>query len=106
MCFRKKDVAKINQSDRDLINYNSKTIDVLVSMSNSESFINALNALKPKLKYLIPSTNKNVIEYDKKIKNLFEDIKIILSKNNKDEEKSLSMIKETERLIAERNRLV
>jgi hypothetical protein len=106
MCFRKKDVAKINQSDRDLINYNSKTIDVLVSMSNSESFINALNALKPKLKYLIPSTNKNVIEYDKKIKNLFEDMKIVLSKNNKDEEKSMSMIKETERLIAERNRLV
>jgi hypothetical protein len=75
-------------------------------MSNSESFINALNALKPKLKYLIPSTNKNVIEYDKKIKNLFEDMKIVLSKNNKDEEKSMSMIKETERLIAERNRLV
>lgn len=66
MCFfRKKKVAEKVKEDRELVEGNSKAIEALIILANNNDVvINELQGLQEKLKYLIPSDNSKVVDYD------------------------------------------
>ncbi len=101
MCFkRKRSNDKLVIEDRDQIDRNQKAVDVLIAIYDCEEF----RELQQKIKYLKPSSNKKVIDYDTKIKNSLDDIKIELHKKKSDsQEVAEGALKSISILIAERN---
>lgn len=82
MClFKRRKQSDKALEDRKLISTNEKSIDVLIVLAGeNEEFIKKLHGLKEKLKYLIPSDN--VKDFDKKIKDQIEDLRIVLIKSD------------------------
>lgn len=101
MCFRKKKRNdKLLVEDREQIDRNQKIVDILIAIYDCDEF----RAIQQKIKYLKPSANKKVIEYDAKIKNALDDIKIDLHKKKSNpQEVAEDALKSISILIAERN---
>lgn len=106
MCFfrRKKVVDKVKE-DRELVETNSKAIDALVILANDNVVIvNELKGLQEKLKYLIPSDNSKVVDYDKTIKNKIGDLRIILIKSDGEvTKKATEILTDIKLAVADRN---
>ncbi len=104
MCFRRKTKAESNIQDREIIEENSKTIDVLIKLSNDEEYIEKLRYVQETLKYLTPSTDGKVYAADKKIRNIIGDLKIALNKSVDKEEckKADGLLRDLDVAIAER----
>ena len=82
MCFfKKKSAADVAANDREMISMNEKQIASLIVLAGQdEAFIEELKAVREQIKFLTPSTNGKVVDYDKKIKGIIEDLKIVLTK--------------------------
>ncbi|MCI8369367.1 MAG: hypothetical protein HFJ81_07040 [Clostridia bacterium] len=82
MClFRKKKVAVKTQDDKELIAVNSKSIEALIVLAKDNiDIVETLKELQEKIKYLTPSNNFKVIDYDKLIKNKIDDLRMVLIK--------------------------
>ncbi len=100
---KKKTDAIKNSEDRDLIEFNSKSIKSLIILCDSEEFSSKLKRVEEDLKYLTPSVTKEVYKYDQKIKACIEDLKIALTKNSMPDVKANNLLKELVVLISDRN---
>ncbi|MCH5142715.1 MAG: LPXTG cell wall anchor domain-containing protein [Clostridiales bacterium] len=100
---------KVQPSDPDadlkLIAENSKFVEVLlVQAEGNEEIVNELKELQEDLKYLKPSREKKVYDYDKKIKDNLGDLKIAFTKTDGEgSKKTVQLIKDIKMLVAERN---
>ena len=106
MCFfHKKKASEKAVNDRKLINENAKAVDALIILAeDDEILVKQLQEIQEKIKYLLPSEDDKIYDFDKKIKNLIEDARIALVKadgeTSKKVNKALSQIKLT---ISDRN---
>ena len=105
MCFFKKKKSVANSEDRELIESNSKSVDALIVLAGDNSeYIKDLQELKEKLKYLMPSPDSKILDYDKKIKNNLDDMRIALTKADGEESKKVDRyFTDIKLLIADRN---
>lgn len=105
MFFKKRRMAADNKEDRELIEFNSKSIDVLLTLTENEELQAELRKIQEEIKFLIPSPDGKIFDFDKKIKAQIEDMKILFTKNadGKMESKIKDAIRELKVLIAERN---
>lgn len=106
MCiFKKKSVADKVKADRELVASNSKAIEGLIVIAkDNEEIVAELKALQEKLKYLIPSENPKVADYDKAIKNKIGDLRIALTKSDGESSKKAKGILTDIKLdVADRN---
>ena len=105
MCFKKKKAADKVKENRELIEDNSKAIEALIVLSKDNvEIIDDLKELQEKLKYLVPSNDSAVIDYDKKIKNKIGDLKIALTKSDGEtSKKATEILMDIKLAIAERN---
>lgn len=103
--FKKKRVADKTKEDRELISENSKSIDsLLVLASGNENLSEELKVLQEKLKYLIPSSDSKILEYDKTIKNKIGDLRIVLVKaDGEDSPKIARIVTDLNLAVADRN---
>ena len=102
--FRRKKEADKVMEDRELVSHNEKSIEALIVLAGkNEEFINELRLLKEKLKYLTPTDAAK--DYDKKIKNQIEDLRIILVKSEGQDlpKKAETIRTQIEVLISDRN---
>lgn len=106
MCFfgKKKTSVKVG-NDRELISENAKAMDALIILSkDNELLVQKLRGIKEKIKYLIPSENGKVYDFDKKIKNLIGDARIALVKaDGNASEKVENVLSQIELAISDRN---
>ena len=106
MClFKRKSKTEKNTVDYDLVSSNYKFVDTLLVLAKDgedPTIEEKLTAIKNKLQFLIPSPEDKVKDYDKKIKNALEDVKIALVKDKADA-KVKSLLLDLELAIAERN---
>ena len=105
MFFKKRKMATDNKADRELVEYSSKSIDVLLVLSENDANITGeLKKIQEELKFLIPSHESVIFDFDQKIKAQIEDIKILFTKNTdgKMNEKIKDAIRNLKILIAER----
>ena len=105
MClFRRKNLTENNKKDREMISLNEKSFETLLILAKEDEFKDKIRAVQNKVKYLIPSTNDKVFNYDKKIKEAIGDLKISLTKDGSVEtnNKLEKLLQEIEILIAER----
>jgi len=105
MCFFKKKTADKARVDRELVETNSKAIEALMILAkNNDELIDSLKELQEKLKYLVPSENSTIFDYDKSIKNKIDDLRIVLSKSDGgDSRKIFGLITDIKCLVADRN---
>ena len=70
----------------------------------NEEMVEDLKETKEKIKYLIPSDDPKVVEYDTKIKHFIEDMRIALVKADGEVDKKIkSMLTQIKLAIADRN---
>lgn len=106
MCFfKKKTPADKTKADRELIEDNSKAVEVLVVLAKTnEPLIATLKELQEKLKYLIPSDDSKIMDIDKSIRNKIGDLRIALNKaDDGQSKKTEGILTDIQCLIAERN---
>lgn len=105
--FKKKSNGEKNKIDFDLVQANYKYVETLkvLAQGGDAAVEEKLTEIQNKLQFLMPSDNDKVKDYDKKIKNALEDVKIALVKDKADA-KILSLIKEVEVAVAERNAIL
>lgn len=103
--FGKKSSAEKVSANRELISENERAMDALILLAGeNEEMIEDLKETKEKIKYLIPSDNPKVVEYDTKIKNSIEDMRIALVKADGEVDKKIkSMLMQIKLAIADRN---
>ncbi|MCM1545742.1 MAG: hypothetical protein NC033_01775 [Clostridiales bacterium] len=78
---KKKTEQRLN--DRELIAENSKSVNALLVLAEGKfGLCNELKILQEKLKYLIPSENADVIEYDELIKAKLCTLQAFLERNS------------------------
>ena len=104
--FKKKNSVK-SAEDKDLVSENERSVDALIILAqqaNDEQFVEQLKQLKEQIKYLIPSTEDKVRDYDKKIKNLLGDLRIALVKGDSEiTVKAGNLLTQIKLAIADRN---
>lgn len=83
--FKKKD-SELLQHDKELIAENSNAISTIKVLIEDKEYLSQLDKIQEQLKYLAPSIDSYQLNYDKKIKNQIDDLKIELSKKNLDDE--------------------
>lgn len=108
MCFfHKKSKGEKTKEDKELISQNARSIEallVLASGEGAEEFKAELKKLQEDLKYLVPSESDKVKDYDKKIKNAIEDLRIELVKGDGEiKEKAQRLLKQIKLDVADRN---
>lgn len=106
MCFfRKKKAAVKVKEDRELVEANSKAIEALIILAqNDDVIVNELKGVQEKLKYLVPSDNSKVFDYDKSIKNKIGDLRIVLTKSDGEvTKKANDILTDIKLAIADRN---
>ena len=103
--FKKKKSADKTIEDRELVEFNSDSIStLLVFTENNEQLTSQLKDLQDTLKYLIPSSKSEIMDYDKKIKNKIGDLKIALTKSDGEtSSKATDALQEIKIAISERN---
>ena len=106
MCFRRKKASEKVEDNRELISSNSRSMESLVVLArDDEELKKKFRQLEEKIKYLTPSTNGKVLDCDKKIKNLIEDLRIVLVKADGEPmpPKGENLLRQIELMIADRN---
>jgi len=106
MCFfRKKKTGAKAKEDRELVNANSKAIEALLLLAQkNDDLVKDLKRIQEKLKYLIPTENAKVLDYDKAIKNKIGDLRIVLTKSEGETTKKASdLLLDIEMTVADRN---
>ena len=110
MCFRRKKVSEKVFDNRELISHNQRAVEALIVLAGDDEELHTeLRQLQEKIKYLTPSNEGKVIDCDKKIKNLIEDMRIALVKADKKSEgetlspKAASILQQIKLAIADRN---
>ena len=105
LLLRKKSQPSDPDADIKLIAENAKFVEVLlVQAEGNEELVNELKKLQEDLKYLKPSREKKVYDYDKKIKDNLGDLKIAFTKTDGDSsKKTVQLVKDVKMLVAERN---
>ena len=106
MCFlRKKKVSVKTGKDRELISENAKAVDALIILAgNNEVLVKHLQEIKEKIKYLLPSNEDKIYDFDKKIKNLIEDTRIALVKADGEASKKVdNALLQIKLVISDRN---
>ena len=108
MCFfHKKSKGEKTKEDNELISQNARSIEallVLASGEGAEEFKAELKKLQEDLKYLVPSESDKVKDFDKKIKNAIEDLRIELVKGDGEiKEKAQRLLKQIKLDVADRN---
>lgn len=104
--FRKKSKSDSVKENRELIESNEKAIEsLIVLIRNNEEFSKELRQTQEKIKYLTPSSDSKVVDYDKKIKNLIEDLRIVLVKADDGEtpQKANAILTQIKLAIADRS---
>ncbi len=80
-------------NDRNLIEECEKAIDTLIILGEADDELTSnLKIIKEKVKYLVPSNDEKIYEFDKRIKNLIEDMRIALVKADRESMKKLRLI--------------
>lgn len=80
-------------NDRNLIEECEKAMETLIILAESdENLVSNLRVLKEKIKYLVPSNEEKIYEFDRRIKNLIEDMRIALVKADRESMKKLKLI--------------
>ena len=80
-------------NDKNLIEESEKAIDTLMILGeDDENLISNLRVIKEKVKYLVPSDDEKIYEFDKRIKNLIEDMRIALVKADRESLKKIKQI--------------
>ncbi len=102
--FKKKN-SQNNTKDRELISQNEKAIDALLILAEKdENLVEKLKELKEKIKYLVPSPDDKIYDFDVKIKRHIEDMRIALVKSDGETSKKVENALADIRLnIADRN---
>jgi len=101
--FKKKRTIDKIKEDRELVNYNADTVNVLLELAkNDEELIKELKKLQDDLHFLTPSDLESVLDYDKKIKSALNELKVYITSNEK--QKVTAGFSDIKILIAERNR--
>ena len=106
MCFRRRKASEKVIDNRELISTNERAIESLIVLAREDEELKAkFRQLQEKIKYLTPSTNSKVTDYDKKIKNLIEDLRIVLVKADGEPmpPKGENLVRQIELAIADRN---
>lgn len=105
MLFGKKKTAGVVKQDREDIATNASKMDALIVLAGDNVEVKKeMEELKEQLKYLRPSEDSKVNDYEKKIKNLIDDLKIALNKSDGEStDKAKKLIKNIKLAIAERN---
>lgn len=105
MCFFKKKASVKRTEDRDLVDMNSKAVESLVVLAEgNEELSGQLRELQEKLRFLIASEKKEVCDFDKKIKNLLEDMRIALTKSDGETSKKVAnIVTQIKLAVADRN---
>jgi|GEM_PF-2118085 hypothetical protein len=110
MCsFKKKKASEAVKKDREQISINERSFETLIVLAKENAdFAVSLRTTREKIKYLTPSADKKVTDYEKKIHNLIDDLKIVLTKTNGEElpAKAKSLLDQINLAIAERNAIV
>ena len=93
--FKKKNAADKTKEDSDLIKQNDKRIEALIVLAReNRELINRLREVQEKIRYLTPRADAKVMEFDQKIKEQIEDLKIRMVKDE-DAEKALQAAERT-----------
>ena len=80
-------------NDKNLIEECEKAVDTLIILGeDDENLISNLRVIKEKIKYLVPSDDEKIYEYDKRVKNLIEDMRIALVKGDRESMKKIKQI--------------
>ncbi len=100
----KKDSEKFLM-DRNLIEECEKAVSTLIILSEADDELkSSLKVVKEKVKYLVPSVDDKIYEYDRRIKNLIDDMKIALVEaRGESNRKVRSVLAEIKVAIADRN---
>ena len=109
MCFKKKPTGDTVQKNRELISMNERMMEALVVLAGkNEEYVAALRATREKIKYLTPSGESKVTDYDKKIKALIEDLKIVLTKAAGEElpQRANTLLTQIEVAVSERKAVI
>ena len=103
--FRKNKKADKAHDDKELISENERAVDALIVLADkNDEIVDEFRALKEKIKYLIASENDKVYDYDKKIRNLIDDLRIVLVKRDGEmNEKAQKLVTQIKLAIADRN---
>lgn len=103
--FRRKKVADKVKEDRELVETNGKAIEALVVLAGDNAeLVGELRDLQEKLKYLIPAEDSKVVDYDKKIRNLIDDLRILFVKSDGEStKKAKNILMDIKLAIADRN---
>lgn len=101
--FKKKRTTDLVKEDRELVNYNRDTVNILLELAkDDEDLKKELKQLQNELQYLIPSKLETVLNADKKIKSALNEVKTYLA--GKEKSKISASLTDVRVLIAERNR--
>lgn len=105
MCFFRNKISDKVKEDRELIEFNSRSIDAIIVLAkDNDEFINELKALQGKLKYLIPSEKSKIFDFDKTIKNKIGDLRIVLTKSDGEvTNKATDILLDMKLAVADRN---
>ena len=104
MCFKKKTIGEIYTEDRKCVLLSAQEVDVLMVLDKKCYYKAKFEDMKDQLLYLSPRDNKEVYEIDSKIKDKIGDLKLVLNKNDEDENESvLTIIDNIFVMISERN---
>lgn len=93
-----------NREDRELIAENARAVEALLVLAEgNKELTTELKELQEKIEYLTPSPKDEILDFDKKIKNLIGDLRIALTKADGEEsKKSDNVIKQIKLTIADR----
>lgn len=108
---KRRKMGEKTQDDRELISHNERAVEALIVLvENDEELVEEFKTLQQKIKFLAATDNGKVIDCDKKIRNLIDDMKIALIKAEKkspEEEglnaKARSILQQIKLTIADRN---
>ena len=105
LIFRKK-TEKEHISDSELIERNSKAVDVIIAIVENDDIKSALRDLREKLKYLQPSEKDNVYEADEYISHLLREFRIKQNSAPDNVDISKACIKQIDVSIESRNSML
>ncbi len=90
--------------DRELISENERAMgSILILAEANEALVDELTKLREQIKYLTPVSDPKVVEFDKKIKNGIEDLRIALVKDgSEDNIKAINALQALRLLVSDR----
>lgn len=102
---KKRTPAEATANDRELISENERAMAaLLVLCEGNEAFSEEIKKVREQVKYLTPVDDPKIVEFDKKIKNQIEDMRIALNKDGcEDNIKAINALTQLRLLITDRN---